>query len=120
VAAAFLGFLPSVLRGGLFTVGASASIFGLIGALLYYGRRGSSMVGEAARRWAIAGLIFGFVVPGIDNWAHLGGLAGGYVTARVLDPLRPERGDHVLAAAACLALSFASILASVITDLPPR
>ncbi len=121
VAAAFLTFLPSVLRGGYFTIGASAPIFGLIGALLYYGRRGgSAMVGEAAKRWTIAGLVFGFVVPGIDNWAHLGGLAGGYVAARVLDPLKPERGDHVLAAAVCLVLSFASILASVITDLPAR
>ena len=120
-AAAFLSFLPSVLRGGFFTIGASAPIFGLIGALLYYGRRGgSAMVGEAAKRWTIAGLVFGFVVPGIDNWAHLGGLAGGYVTARILDPLKPERGNHVLAAALCLALSFGSILASVITDLPPR
>lgn len=119
LAAAFLSFLPSVLRGGFFTIGASAPIFGLIGALLYYGRRGgSAMVGEAARRWAIAGLVFGFVAPGIDNWAHLGGLAGGYVTARILDPLKPERGDHVLAAALCLVLSFASILASVVTDLP--
>ncbi|HET7293465.1 MAG TPA: rhomboid family intramembrane serine protease [Vicinamibacteria bacterium] len=121
VAAAFLTFLPTVLRGGYFTIGASAPVFGLIGALLYYGRRGgSAMIGDAAKRWAIAGLVFGFVVPGIDNWAHLGGLAGGYLTARVLDPLRPERGDHVLAAAACLVLSFASILASVITDLPAR
>src|SRR5215510_8587537 len=69
VAAAFLTFMPSVLRGGFITLGASAPIFGLIGALLYYGRRGgSAMLGEAAKRWAIGGVVFGFVVPGIDNW----------------------------------------------------
>jgi rhomboid protease GluP len=121
LAAAFLTFMPGFLRGGFFTVGASAPVFGLIGALLYYGRRGgSAMIGEAAKRWVVGGLVFGFVVPGIDNWAHLGGLAGGYVAARFLDPLRPERGDHVLAAVLCLALSFAAVLASVITDLPAR
>ena len=38
-----------ILRGGQFTVGASASIFGLLGALVYYGRRaGSSAVGSQA------------------------------------------------------------------------
>jgi rhomboid protease GluP len=121
VAAAFLSFLPGVLRGGFFTVGASAPIFGLIGALLYYGRRGgSAAVGNAAKQWTLAGLAFGFLMPGIDNWAHLGGLAGGYVSARTLDPLKPERGDHVLGACVCLALSLAAILASVITDLPAR
>lgn len=117
----FLPFLPDALRGGYLTLGASAAVFGLIGALLYYGRRGgSAMIGEAAKRWAIGGLIFGFVVPGIDNWAHLGGLFGGYVAARVLDPLKPERGDHVLGAVVCLALSLASVIGSVVSDLPAR
>lgn len=117
----FLPFLPDALRGGRLTLGASAAVFGLIGALLYYGRRGgSAMIGEAAKRWAIGGLIFGFVVPGIDNWAHLGGLFGGYVAARVLDPLKPERGDHVLGAVVCLALSLASVIGSVVSDLPAR
>ncbi len=117
----FLPFLPDALRGERLTLGASAAVFGLIGALLYYGRRGgSAMIGEAAKRWAIGGLIFGFVVPGIDNWAHLGGLFGGYVAARVLDPLKPERGDHVLGAVVCLALSLASVIGSVVSDLPAR
>ncbi len=120
-AAAFLTFLPAFLRGGYYTVGASAPIFGLIGALLYYGRRGgSALIANAAKQWTLAGLAFGFIMPGIDNWAHLGGLAGGYLAALVLDPLKPERGDHVLGAAVCLLASFAAILASVITDLPAR
>ena len=36
--------------------------------------------------------VMGFLLPGIDNWAHLGGFVGGYLAARVLDPLKPERG----------------------------
>ena len=52
-------------------------------------------------------LLFGFVMPGVDNWAHLGGLGGGYLASFVLDPMKPERGDHVLLALVCLAVSLA-------------
>lgn len=115
----YLTFLPRMLRGAGFSVGASASVFGLIGALLHYGRRGGSrLVAEHARRWALAGVIFGFVVPGIDNWAHLGGMAGGYLTSRWLDPLTPERSDHVIAALLCLLASLAAIVYSVVHGLP--
>jgi len=107
-------FLPHILGGAGFTVGASAPIFGLIGALLHYSRRGgSALVGQQAKGLAIAMLIFGFVMPGVDNWAHLGGLGGGYLASKVLDPLLPERGDHVIAAGLCLLASLAAVLASV-------
>jgi rhomboid protease GluP len=110
----YLGFLPRVLAGAGFTVGASAPIFGLIGALLHYGRRGgSALIGQQAKGLALTMLLFGFVMPGVDNWAHLGGLAGGYVTSLVLDPLKPERGDHVIAAIFCLVASLAAVAASV-------
>jgi rhomboid protease GluP len=113
--------MPSVLRGAGTTVGASAPIFGLIGALLYYGRRGGSAhLSQQAKSMAVGMLILGFAIPAVDNWAHLGGLAGGYVTGRVLDPLTPERGDHVTLALLCLALSAASVATSVITGLPGR
>jgi membrane associated rhomboid family serine protease len=124
--AAVTGFFASsvagyVLRGGGLTVGASASLFGLIGAMLYYGRRGGSRaLRDAAMRWAIGGLAFGFFIPGIDNWAHLGGLGGGYLASRWLDPLLPERGDHVIIALLYLVLSAASIVASVVVGLPGR
>ncbi len=119
---AFFMPFPPFLRGGYFTVGASAPIFGLLGALLYYGRRaGSSHIGQQAKRLAITMLLFGFVMPGIDNWAHLGGLGGGYLASKILDPLQPERGNHLIAAFACLALSLAAVIASVVADLPaPR
>ncbi len=111
-------FLPSVLRGAGFTVGASAPIFGLIGALLYYGRRGgSSHIGQQAKSLALTMLLFGFIMPGIDNWAHLGGFGGGYLTARILDPLKPERGNHVIAAVVCLAVSLLAVAASVVKGL---
>jgi rhomboid protease GluP len=121
VAGAFLPFMPRVLRGAGITIGASAPIFGLIGALLWYGRRGgSSYISQQAKSMALGMLLFGFLVPGIDNWAHLGGLGGGWLTARILDPLMPERGDHMVIALCCLALSVAAVVASVVVGLPGR
>ena len=113
-------YLPNLLflRGGQFTVGASASIFGLLGALVYYGRRGgSSMVGSQALSYALMLGIFGFIMPGVDNYAHAGGFGGGYVAARLLDPLKAERIDHIAIAVGCLALSLLSVIASVLTGL---
>ena len=116
---AFAPFMPMRLRGAGFTVGASAPLCGLIGALWWYGHRsGSSQITQQVKQMAFGLLVFGFAMPGIDNWAHLGGLAGGWVTARILDPLTPERGDHVVIALACLALSVASVAASLVVGLP--
>jgi rhomboid protease GluP len=101
------------LRGAALTVGASAPIFGLLGALVVYGRRGgSSYIGGQAKTYAIILFVFGFIMPGIDNYAHLGGFLGGYAAARLLDPLLSERIDHLVAAIICLALTALSILAS--------
>jgi rhomboid protease GluP len=62
--------------------------------------------------------IFGFIMPGVDNWAHLGGFLGGYGTAKFLDPLMPERLDHLVAALVCLGLTAIAIVVSVLHGLP--
>jgi len=117
-AAVYIPALP-FLRGSLFTVGASASISGLIGALMYYGRStGSGVVKAEATRIVIMLALYGFIMPGIDNYAHAGGFAGGYLTAVLLNPMKPERGDHVLIALICLGLSLLSVVASIVTALP--
>ena len=64
--------------------------------------------------YAVILFVFGLVMPGIDNYAHLGGFLGGYAVARWLDPLRPERLDHLIAAIACLVLTALSVIASVL------
>jgi len=114
----YLGRLP-LIGGGQFTVGASASICGLIGSLFYYGRRaGSSGVSEQAKQWIIMIVVFGFMMPGIDNWGHVGGFFGGYLCSKFLDPLKPERMDHFLGAVACLVLTAIAIVVSVIHGWP--
>ena len=121
-----VGFTVSTLSGVLlppipfigaasFTVGASASISGLIGAILAYGHRSGS---SSARTWATQNivmlLVIGLLFPFIDNWAHMGGLAGGYLAAKLLDPLRPERIDHVAMAVGCLAVTIGALIYSVV------
>jgi len=113
----YLRFLPSFLRGAGYTVGASAPIFGLLGALVYAGRRGSSAVGRQAMGFAVMICVFGLIMPGIDNLAHLGGFGGGYLMARWLDPLQPERTDHQIAALLCLGLTIFSVIISITTGL---
>ena len=104
-----------ILGGAQITIGASASIFGLLGALVYYGRRGgSSHIGGQAKSLAVVLFIFGFVMPNIDNYAHLGGFLGGYGMSRWLDPLQPEKIDHMIWALLCLAATLVSILASLL------
>jgi rhomboid protease GluP len=110
-------FLP-IFGGAGFTVGASAPIFGLLGALVYYGRRtGSRVVGDQAKSWALTLFVFGFIMPGVDNWAHFGGFVGGYAAAKFLDPLRPERVDHVIAALVCLVATAIAVVFSIVNGL---
>jgi rhomboid protease GluP len=114
----FLAY-PWPLGGGRYTLGASAAVFGLIGALLHYGRRGGSkLIRDQAVQWIIGGLVFGFMLRGIDNWAHIGGVIGGYLTSIWLDPLKPERGDHAVLAVASLALSLGAVVVSLLVPLP--
>src|SRR5439155_20885956 len=97
---------------------ASAQIFGILGALVYYGSRGgSSYVGSQAKTNAMILFFFGFIMPNIDNYAHLGGFLGGYAMGKGLDPLEPERIDHVVAALSMLLLSALSVLASLLHGL---
>jgi rhomboid protease GluP len=75
------GFFVSYLAGIPLTIGASASICGLIGAILYYGKSRGGYFGDVIYRqamgWTIGLILFGLMIPGINNWAHGGGLLSG-------------------------------------------
>jgi rhomboid protease GluP len=78
------GFAASShIGGGHFSVGSSAGIFGLIGAMLAFGFTDRSSLGMQVKslytRWVLYGLVISFL-PGVDFWAHAGGFAGGFVT----------------------------------------
>ena len=107
--------LPSLLTGAGFTVGASAPLFGLFGALIVYGNRtGQTEQSRQVWRWVLMFVVIGLLVPFIDNWGHLGGFAGGYATARLLDPLRDESPAHLLVGLACLVLNALAVIVSAL------
>ncbi len=90
-AATLAGFWASMHFAPL-SVGASAGLFGLIGAMIAFGVRERSSYGSALRsfymRWAMYGLVMGFIIPNIDMAAHLGGLAGGFAVGYIAGPPR--------------------------------
>jgi rhomboid protease GluP len=115
----YLSHLPiPFLQAAGFTVGASAPVFGLIGALYHYGRTASSSVKQQANFFIIQAVVFGLLVPNIDNYAHLGGFVGGYLASAFMNPLARERGDHLLIAIGCIAATVLAIAASIVHGLP--
>jgi hypothetical protein len=107
-----------LFHGAEFTVGASASIMGLLGALVHYGRRLSTAVYSQAIMYAVVLFVFGLAMQGVDNFAHAGGFAGGYLASVWLNPLKPERQEHLIGAVVCLLAVAVSVIASVVLGLP--
>lgn len=125
VVSSITGFLASSLFAPSLSVGASAGIFGLIGAMIAFGvnQRSSfgSYVKSAYTRTAIWALLISFMIPYTDNWAHLGGLAGGFIAAYVaghprLSQPRQERYWNVagLGVAAVVVVCFVVQLVSTL------
>jgi len=107
-----------LIGGSQLTIGASAPIFGLLGALAYYGHRsGSSAMRAMALQNAAIMFAMGLFLPGIDNWAHAGGFGGGWLMSKWLDPLTRERVDHLIAGLVCVLLTALAVLASLVLGL---
>ncbi len=112
--------LPDALQGAYFTVGASAPLFGLFGALYYYGKRTddnamSSQFGQFLIIWLLIGVMSGLGEQNsirIDNWAHLGGFLGGLGAAWGLDPLKREKIAHQVVALVLIPLPFLAVVVS--------
>jgi rhomboid protease GluP len=123
-AASIGGFAASSLvqslgLGGMVTVGASAPILGLLGAMVAYGRRtGSGVVGRTAWSYAIYMIVFGFLMRGVDNAAHVGGFAAGFLAGYILDPRQQETGNHLLGAVVCIVATVAAVVASLVVPIP--
>lgn len=109
-----VGFLVSDLAGVGASVGASGAIFGLLGALVSFGRSRGGTFGVAVMRqyghWALILFILGFLMPGVNNLAHAGGFAGGYLAAAVLKSRdrKPEKPFDDLLATGVIVLTVAS------------
>lgn len=85
---ALMGSLFSCLFTDAVSVGASGAIFGLFGALIYFGNQYKAYLGSVIHSQIIPLLLFnfalGFMIDGIDISAHIGGLIGGYLISMAL------------------------------------
>jgi len=80
--------LSTIFSGNYASIGASGAIFGLMGAILYFGYHYRVYLGNVIKSQIlpliIVNLLFGFMVSGIDNAAHIGGLIGGVLITMAL------------------------------------
>ncbi len=95
-----LGSLISVSVNTGVSAGASGAIFGLMGALLYFGYHYRLYLGTVLKSQVIPvillNIIIGFMLPGIDNFAHVGGLVGGYFLTMALGvPGKSHKSDQI-------------------------
>jgi membrane associated rhomboid family serine protease len=106
------------------SVGASGALFGLIGVLFVFGIKFRHELPEGFKRAFGLGMLptillnvaIGFMIPVIDNAAHMGGLISGALFALVVGYKRPgERGRvavfwHVLQIAALALVAFSFLM----------
>jgi rhomboid protease GluP len=93
-----LGYLVSLFWAPtVLSIGASAGISGLIGAMVGLGtKERNSFAGQERGRyvqWIVIILVMGFLVSGIDNAAHIGGFVGGFIVAYIAGSKGHARGD---------------------------
>lgn len=117
------GYLVSALFGVSYTIGASAAICGLVGAALYYGKSRGGSYGNAVYSqiggWALSIFIFGFLVPGINNFGHGGGMLTGALVAYLLGykERTKETMLHKYLSMACIVITVLVLLWSVFRGL---
>lgn len=85
--------LSYIFNSGAIAAGASGAIFGVLGALAAYFLAHRDLLGDWGKQnfmglavVSVINLAIGALWPGIDNWAHLGGLIGGFLTGMALAP----------------------------------
>lgn len=102
------------------SLGASGAIFGLMGALLAFGRLDrkafSMSIGTSVYYMLALNLLIGFFVPNIDYWGHLGGLAGGFLIGMFVNvpgyrakPLWLYGGAYLALAVLLLTIGFQAV-----------
>lgn len=95
IATGTFGYFVSAFAGQR-SVGASGALLGLIGLLLASTTRSSSASSQMMRsnliKWIVYIAIMGFMFSGIDNYAHFGGLAAGFVLGKLFID-RPPQGQ---------------------------
>ncbi len=117
--AGVVGFAASNMLGHPFTIGASGSIFGLLGALVAFGhKRGGTygaMVLKQYGQWALILFVLGFLMPGVNNTAHAGGFVGGFAAGLALSlaERRAETQLDYVMAGACIVMTVLGFILAI-------
>ncbi len=117
------GYLVSYFVGIPFTLGASAAVCGLIGAALYYGKSRGGYFGQLVYRqvggWALGIFLFGFLFPGINNWAHGGGLICGVLNGFLMGYRErwEENPVHKAIAGICVIVTLGALVWGIASSL---
>lgn len=95
---AIMGSLFSAVLTNSYSVGASGAVFGLFGAMIYFGYKYRATLDGFLRSGILPiiamNLLIGFVIPNIDVWAHIGGLIGGVLFSYMFGVInKSERRD---------------------------
>lgn len=102
-------YLVSAITGSMLSIafnhnvisaGASGAIFGLLGCLLYFGYHYRIYLGNVIKSQIlpiiVLNLILGFMLTGIDNFAHIGGLVGGILATMAIGvPNKKNNTDRI-------------------------
>lgn len=93
--AGILGNIASFMFSPNWGIGASGAIFGLLGALLYFGLERPALFkkffGHNILVMIVINLTYGFSTTGIDNFAHIGGLIGGFLASGIISKSEKSR-----------------------------
>ena len=112
-AAGAAGFLASNWYQYPLTIGASGAVFGLLGAIVAFGKRRGGTFGAMVLRqygyMALMMFLLSFFISGVNNVAHAGGFVGGLLAGLVISlaERRRETGLDWVLAIACIAVTFA-------------
>lgn len=114
ISAVSASILSLAFNTNTISAGASGAIFGLLGALLYFGYHYRVYLGNVIRSQIIPiiviNLIFGFTMTGIDNAAHIGGLIGGVLASMALGVPEKSNKTEKLNGLIVLAIYFGFII----------
>ena len=118
LATVMAGFVLSSWHGQAMSVGASGALLGLIGLMIAITtkRGGSSMEALRSRliSWVVTIFVLGFLMHGVDNWAHFGGLAAGFGLGKLFTDREPANAREKQTAYALGWLAGGVVIASFV------
>jgi len=116
--AGFFGSLLSFMFSINPSVGASGAIFGLLGALLYFGIEFPNLFkvyfGRSILITLAINLGYGLINTGIDNLGHIGGLIGGFIASGIVQVRGNRKGKWIVNRTIFIVLIFVVTISGLI------